>query len=201
MVSCYHDTTNASTCFWSYGDDDRAIDIDYDIWFVNGNPEKKHVNPFEHQFSFELHDVFELYLIFFIAYLFLLPVQFYALSIQRHAIPLLLTLAMCLEYLGVFLNFVHVTKFAVDGEGVALLKVAGNFIDMGAQCIFMLLLLLIVKGWTITRMELPWQTKLVLSTVWVAYTAANIALFLWNQVCIDLVYSHVVTVSCFCLHF
>jgi len=53
---------------------------------------------------------------------------------------------------------------------------------MAAQCLFMLLLLLIVKGWTITRMTLPTLTKLILFTVWTAYTAASVALFIWNQV-------------------
>ena len=47
---------------------------------------------------------------------------------------------------------------------------------------FMLLLLLIVKGWTITRARLSLLSKLVLLTVWLAYTAANVALFIWNQV-------------------
>lgn len=184
MVSCYHDDSNSSNCFWSY-DSDQQLTIDYDIWLVNGHPDHKDANPFEHQFSFELHDVFELYLVFFLAYTFVLPIQLYALSQQRHVIPLLLTSCICLEYVGVIFNFVHVTKFAFDGEGVEALKVAGNFIDMVSQCLFMLLLLLIVKGWNITRPTLPCQAWLVLLSVWCAYSAASIALFVWNQVEVD----------------
>lgn len=182
MVSCYHgSSSNGSDCFWSY-DSDQQLTIDYDIWLVNGHPDHKDANPFEHQFSFELHDVFELYLVFFLAYTFVLPVQLYALSQQRHVIPLLLTSCIGLEYVGVIFNFIHVTKFAFDGEGVEALKVTGNFIDMVSQCLFMLLLLLIVKGWNITRPMLPCQAWLVLLSVWCAYSAASIALFIWNQV-------------------
>ena len=50
------------------------------------------------------------------------------------------------------------------------------------QCLFMLLLLLIAKGWTITSHRLDAFSKLLLFTVWSAYSAASVALFLWNQV-------------------
>ena len=46
----------------------------------------------------------------------------------------------------------------------------------------MLLLLLIAKGWTITSHSLDDFSKLFLFTVWSAYSAASVALFLWNQV-------------------
>lgn len=180
-MSCYHDTSNKSDCHW-LNDEEQDITLDYDIWLVNGHPFMKHINPFEHQFSFENHDIFEMYLAFFIVYTFLVPIQLYALSKQKHMLPLILTTCMCMEYVGVIFNFIHVFKFAFDGYGVDLLKVTGNFIDMIAQCLFMLLLLLIVKGWTITRMNLGWKGRTILFTVWGTYTVANLALFIWNQV-------------------
>ena len=174
MVACYQDTSNQSACQWR-ADGDNDIEVEYDIWFVNGHPHKKHINPFEHQFSFENHDIFEMYLAFFIVYTFLVPIQLYALTKQKHMLPLILTTCMFMEYVGVIFNFIHVFKFAFDGYGVDLLKVTGNFIDMIAQCLFMLLLLLIVKGWTITRMTLSWRARAVLFTVWGTYTVANLA--------------------------
>ena len=97
-------------------------------------------------------------------------------------LPVILTSCMGMEYVGILFNFVHVFKFAFDGEGVELLKVVGNFIDNVAQCLFMLLLLLIVKGWTITRMDLTWKSRVILFTIWTAYTMAILALFIWNLV-------------------
>ena len=182
MVACLHNSSgsNESTCFWMHDTDE--IKLDYDVWLVNGDPFTKHVNPFEHQFSFEMHDVFEIYLAFFIVYCFVVPIQLYALTKQKHMLPLILTTCMCMEYIGIIFNFVHIFKFAFDGEGIDLLKVVGNFIDNVAQCLFMLLLLLIVKGWTITRMDLPWRSRVILFTVWATYTVANMALFIWNLV-------------------
>ncbi|KAK3094097.1 hypothetical protein FSP39_024103 [Pinctada imbricata] len=59
MVSCYRNTTK-NNCSW-VNNESENIEIEYDIWLVNGNPDSKHLNPFEHQFSFEDHDIFECY--------------------------------------------------------------------------------------------------------------------------------------------
>lgn len=183
LTSCfrYGNTSGPESCTWSHNPDESII-LDYDIWLVNGHPQMKHINPFEHQFSFDHHDILEMYLIFFAAYLFLVPIQIYALTRQKHMLPFLLTLCMAMEYVGVIFNLIHVFKFAFDGEGVDLLKVVGNFIDNVAQCIFMLLLLLIVKGWTITRMEIGTRSRIILFTLWGTYTIGNMALFIWNLV-------------------
>ncbi|VDN45582.1 unnamed protein product [Dibothriocephalus latus] len=45
--------------------------INYDIWLVNGVPSLQDYYRFEHQFSFEDHDIFEMYLVFCLLYFFL----------------------------------------------------------------------------------------------------------------------------------
>ena len=180
MVGCSHNSSDPESCFWLK--DFSAGAIKYNIWLVNGHPNLKHMNPFEHQFSFEMHDIFEMYAAFFFIYCLLVPVQLYALSKQRHLLPMLLTVCMCLEFVGVLFNLLHVLVFAFDGKGVELLGVVGNFVDNVAQCLFMLLLLLVVKGWTVTRMLLETRTKVVLFTLWGNYTVASMALFVWNLV-------------------
>ena len=187
ISSCYHNSSDRGQCSWEF-DPNKDTVIDYDIWLVNGHPFQKHFNPFEHQFSFELHDIFEVYLAFFLFYAFLVPIQLYALSRQKHPLPLILTSCICLEFVGLVFNLIHVLKFAFDGLGFELLKVVGNFVDNVAQCFFMLLLLLIVKGWTITRMGLPFRSKVVLFTVWGTYAVANMALFIWNLVSLCFLY-------------
>ena len=180
MVGCSRNSSDPESCFWRKESSTGAIK--YNIWLVNGHPNLKHMNPFEHQFSFEMHDIFEMYAAFFFIYCLLVPVQLYALSKQRHLLPMLLTVCMCLEFVGVLFNLLHVLVFAFDGKGVELLGVVGNFVDNVAQCLFMLLLLLVVKGWTITRMLLETRTKVVLFTLWGNYTVASMALFVWNLV-------------------
>ncbi|KFM77746.1 hypothetical protein X975_04532, partial [Stegodyphus mimosarum] len=55
-------------------------------------------------------------------------------------------------------------KFAVDGEGFEILDIVGDVMHLLAQSLFMLLLLLLAKGWAITRTELTW--KPVIFCVW-----------------------------------
>ena len=181
FVSCYQNSTTESECQWVHNQD-QSVEIDYDIWLVNGNPFTKHVNPFEHQFSFEHHDVFEIFLTFFILYTFLVPIQIYAFTRKKHMLPLILTISICLEYVGVFFNFIHVFKFAFDGIGVVGLKITGNLIDQSSQSLFMLLLLLIVKGWSLSKRDLMTRSKYMLMAVWVSYSVANLGLFIWNLV-------------------
>ena len=181
LASCSHMLQNGSTdCTWHSSGDDVTLDVN--MWLVNGNPNEKHLNPFEHQFSFETFDVVEIYLAFFCAYLFLLPVQVFALRKRNHPLLLLLATCMSMEFLGVLLNLIHFLKFAFDGVGVDLFRVVGNFVDNCAQCLFMLLLLLTMKDWCISRTSLKKLEGAVLLTVWTVYTAANMLLFIWNLV-------------------
>jgi glycosyltransferase involved in cell wall biosynthesis len=75
LCSC---NRNLNTCTWndvanhsrSNGKVSRpSYAIAYDIWIVNGNPELKGLNQFEHHYTYELHDIFELYLISFLGLL------------------------------------------------------------------------------------------------------------------------------------
>lgn len=44
----------------------------------------------------------------------------------------------------------------------------------------MLLLLLLAKGWAVTRMELTW--KPLVFTIWLCYGVVHILLYVWNMV-------------------
>ncbi len=158
------------------------MDINYDIWLVNGKPEVKHANPFEHQFSFELHNIFELYFVFFILYLFVVPIQIYAMQKMPGLLSALLTISMSMTFVGMFCNLMHVLTFAFNGEGFARLGIYGDFMDVLAQCVFMMTLLLIVKGYTITRDRMSVRARIILLSMWTIYAAGSIALFFWNMV-------------------
>lgn len=73
LNSCNRDTQSKGPgkCEWNdVGDATRnnslvtnpVYTIAYDIWVVNGNPDYKTQNHFEHQYTYELHDIFEIYL-------------------------------------------------------------------------------------------------------------------------------------------
>ena len=176
MVACYRNITN--NCSWVRSSQD--LEIDYDIWLVNGDPSSKHQNPFEHQFSFEDHDLVESYAVFFLLYIIIIPVWFYAYIKQKHAITKILTASICLEFIGISLNLLHWIIFSVNGVGFYVISVIGNALDMISECLFMLTLLLIAKGWTITKMEIT--GKLIVFSIWGLYTILNCVLFFWNLV-------------------
>lgn len=187
LVSCRHVQNSSHSndlkpndCYWQVSTDN--IEINYDIWLVNGNPEAKHANPFEHQFSFELHNIFELYFVFFVLYLFVVPIQIYSMRKMFGLLSMLLTISMSMTFVGMFCNLMHVLTFAFNGEGFARLGVFGDFIEMLAQCVFMMTLLLIVKGYTITRDRMSVRARVILFSAWSMYTAGSIALFFWNMV-------------------
>ena len=186
MVSCHRNTTD-NNCSW-VNNENENIDIEYDIWLVNGNPNSKHLNPFEHQFSFEDHDVFECYLVFLGLYILIAPFWIYAVSKQLHTITKLLIGTIGLEFTGVLFNFIHVSVFASNGEGVHVLAIFGNAIDTIAQCLFMLILLMIARGWTITHLQL--RGRIVVFSIWGIYAALNIVLFIWTlvSICTKLLY-------------
>ena len=94
---------------------------------------QKHNNPLQHQFSYDIQGILELFIVYVIAYSLLLPVQVYALSVQRHSLPMLLTSCLAAEYCGIFLSLVHYAKYSVDGAGVNVLRLTGSFIDTAAQ--------------------------------------------------------------------
>ena len=179
VVSCYRDTTHGRKCRWAHNRDQHVY-LDYDLWLVNGDPSAKHLNPFEHQFSFELHDVFEIHMIVLSVCSLLFAVWMYAFMKQRHQITNILTLSIASEILGIMCNVIHVTVFAFNGWGVTWLGVAGDFILLISQCIFMLFLLLVAKGWQITSNEL--SRKRTFFSVWGIYTLLNLVLFVWNLV-------------------
>lgn len=75
-------------------------------------------------------DTVEFYLLFFIIYALLVPVQVYAASHQKHPVTRLFTSSLFLEFFGVLLNLLNSLKFAVDGEGLPYLAVIGDVLDI-----------------------------------------------------------------------
>lgn len=183
LVAC-HRSGDKPHCKW-VEETTSEVAIDYDIWLVNGNPFNRHQNPFEYQFSFDRMDTVELYLIFFVLYLILVPVQAYAVLRQKHLITRLFTLSLLLEPIGILLNVIHVLTFAFDGVGVDTLSILGDIMDILSQTLFMLLLLLLAKGWAITSQEMTY--KPVLFGVWSTYLCVNILLYVWNKTEIDVI--------------
>lgn len=193
MVACYLDET---TCTWHHYRgvkrwnnttimDYRPQTIDYDFWLVNGSPNLSLYNSLLYQFSFDRQNTLELYLVFWLCYIILLPVQVYAVRSQKHPVTRLFTSSLLLEFVALCFNVVHTVKFAAEGVGFPGLAVAGDVLDIMSRTLFMLLLLLLAKGWAVTRLELTW--KPLVFSVWLCYGIVHILLYIWNTTEVDII--------------
>ncbi|VEL30756.1 unnamed protein product [Protopolystoma xenopodis] len=114
--------------------------ISYDIWLVNGLPDLKTYNKFEHQFSFEDHDTLELFLVIGLLYLIL------ALIVQTRFVRLNTPLSVILSFhlwlstFGALLVAIHLGIFSADGLGVEWLSSLGTVVTRWAEALFLLLL-------------------------------------------------------------
>nr|XP_037274267.1 LOW QUALITY PROTEIN: integral membrane protein GPR180-like [Rhipicephalus microplus] len=183
MVSCYREG-KGKDCKWK-DSVDEDIEIAYDIWLVNGNPAAPSHNVFEYQFSFEQQGSLERVLLFFLLYLVLAGLQVYAVIRQKHLVTRLFTAALTLQLLSFLWTIAHLAIFAMDGDGVPSLGIVGDVSYMLSQSLFMLLLLLLAKGWAITRTELTW--KPVLFCIWFVYSCIQILLYVWNMTEVDVI--------------
>jgi len=181
MVACQR----VSPCHWEISRQKEATQVRYSVWLVNGSPDSKHLNPFEHQFSFDEQDVIEIYLSFLLAYIVLLPIQTWAHGRQTgyHLLPRVLTIAIGFELGGIFLNLVHYLKFASDGVPVDPVRITGNLLDSFGQSCLMLVLILVARGQRISaRPPSDWNASTLVFVAWAFASVLYAILFAWNLV-------------------
>lgn len=98
--------------------------------FVNGNPNHSSTSPLTFQFSFDQQNILEMNLIFFVVYLVLVPLQLYAVRIQKHPVTKLFTLSLVLEMVSLALILWHLVRFAASGVGNDTIKTMGDILDI-----------------------------------------------------------------------
>lgn len=132
-MACYRD----ATCTWHHFDPKKFAntskqyyDIDYDIQLVNGNPEQSSASRFSYHFSFEQQNILEMNLIFFAVYLFLVPMQAYAVRIQKHPVTKLFTLSLILEFISLCFILSYSIRFAISGVGNETFRTTGDIFDI-----------------------------------------------------------------------
>lgn len=143
LVACYRNTT---TCKWHHFDANRfrsaatvnlsttaespAFEINYDIYLVNGNPNQSSSNSLTYHFSFDQQNILEMNLIFFFMYLMLVPMQIYAVRIQKHPVTKLFTTSLILEFVSLVFILSYYARFAASGVGNGAIKTTGDILDV-----------------------------------------------------------------------
>ncbi|KAK8400591.1 hypothetical protein O3P69_003335 [Scylla paramamosain] len=175
---------NSSTCKWQRSNHNASLH--YQLTLVNGDPSAADHNPFEYQFSFDKQDTVEIYLVCVVFYgCILVPLQVYAACRQIHPITRLFTAVLVVQLAGLLFDTLHLLVFSFDGEGIEGINIAGDLFNILAQSLFMMLLLLLAKGWAITRMMLT--RRLLLFALWGLYSILILTLYFWNMTEVDVV--------------
>lgn len=185
LVSCYR---NRETCEWEhYNGLPRTLN--YHMELVNGNPlkEPNYYSPFVFHFSYDKQNILEQTLIFFMVYILLVPIQIYGSRKQSHPVTKLFTMSIILEFVSICFILIHLLRFSSNGEGIEELRVSGEIFDILSRTSFMLILLLLAKGWAVTRLEISSGSWIVLIIIWISYLTLNLVLYVWNMTEIDVI--------------
>jgi len=178
-----------ASCNWTSGSIDDggnksgSINIDYDLWLVNGDPQMKHYNPFEHQFSFDQMDTLEIFLMALTVNLILIGLQWRAFNTYRSRRGKLLIFVLCVQCTQIACNLVHVGVFSVDGRGVRTFRLIGELLELMADFMLVFLLVCIAKGWTINKIYVADRNKLVLMSV--VYCICSVIFYVWSNNAVD----------------
>lgn len=160
-----------------------SIDVEYEVVMTQESN-----SSWVKQFSYDEQGLEALYLFYFITFLLFTVVHGYTIWVfmqtsSYHTIVRLLTFSIALEGVSVFCLFVHYAVYAHDGVGAPGLKGIGDLMDIAAQIVFMLLVILIAKGWCITKTTID-EPKLVLIGLGVVIIT-YLAMFIWVNVGLD----------------
>ncbi|XP_011198444.2 integral membrane protein GPR180 [Bactrocera dorsalis] len=185
LTSCYH---NRTACKWQAYDHLKSHnELNYDIYVVNTHPNNSAAHPLTFQFSFDQQNLLEMYMIFLLVYMVLLPVQIYAVRLQKHPVTRLFTLSLASEFVSLAFITAHLIKFAINGVGMPNMQTAGDILDIFSRTTFMLILLLLAKGWAVTRQQINRTGWIILMSIWVPYCAFQMFLYVWDKTEVDII--------------
>ena len=178
------DTTSLD-CVWMINTSGGSID--YDVWFVSGDPFATKHDKFTYQFSFHEHGILITLIIIIILYVILLPfhVVGYTCLFGKCQMPnfvRMFTVAVIVELIGLIFILIHYSIYADDGKGIQVLYDLGFFFEIFADCVLLLIILLIAKGYRVTISVI--RRKRILIAMWLSYFAAVVAFAMWALVSI-----------------
>jgi len=96
-----------------------------------------------------------------------------------HPLVRLFLIVLILEYFQVFFNLIHLGSFASNGKGIPALDRCADVLEIMARVLFLLLLLLIGKGWTISSQGALTGKKAIVGAV-VAFIVSEICIIIWK---------------------
>jgi len=102
-----------------------------------------------------------------------------------HSTYKLLLAAVFLHSLGATLLMFHYLTYGVNGVGLVRTKLIGRVLEAASEILFVLLLILLAKGYTVTRARLRQASAIKVTVFMCCYVVAYVALFICEQVYFD----------------
>ncbi|KRY45930.1 tRNA-dihydrouridine(20a/20b) synthase [NAD(P)+]-like, partial [Trichinella britovi] len=140
-----------------------TIDLQYELWLVNGHPSHRNRNPLEHQFSVEQQDTLELYLFACCIFIGLFGAHLYSISLGRfrsHRSSVAMLLLVGLQVLYYSVRCGHCIAIVVGGVSIVPLLHVGDLLFSLADVLFALLLVHFATSWPKSFQHFPAKRKL-----------------------------------------
>ena len=186
LASCWR-SKSTEICEWYRKSPLAEIKLHYDIWLVNGHPGND-TKFFSHQLSLDQQGLPQIFIFFTSLYSLLTLGHLLIQKIPRHPVILLLTVCLLLQFVAISFGCAHHVLYASDGVGEPILRACGRCLDEVVQCLFVLLLLLLARGWRITRVDV--RQKRLLFGVWSGYSSVYLTLVLLSVVSVIIFLLH-----------
>lgn len=163
----------------------KGLTFTYDVQFTNGP------GVFRHHFSADEFGIFECSIAFFLTYflMIILSIVFAKLLFNKsllHATFKLFLASIIFQFLNYLFYMSEYAQFSSSGIWTPGMLTTARLFEAIAQTIFLFLLILLAKGYTVTRGKLRLVTKIKLTVFFSVYILTYIAVFIYSEVSFDL---------------
>ncbi|XP_059482312.1 transmembrane protein 145 [Neocloeon triangulifer] len=164
----------------------KGLRLQYKFQMTNGPPE----DYWRHHFSADEFYILPLLILFLFVYVILLfAVLIFAVELRSrqllHTTYRQFIVSVALQTVGIGMLGLAYARYAGDGIGNPLLKDAGRFFEAASENVFLLMLLLLAQGYTVTKGRLKLSSAIRLTIFMCLYSSGQIALFAWENQLFD----------------
>ncbi|KAL3112741.1 hypothetical protein niasHT_019715 [Heterodera trifolii] len=164
-------------------DSERGLFLDYSLLMTNAPPG----NQWKRHFSFDQFYSLPIALVFLLINAVISAIAFVFVGILRsrkmcHVSYRLFLHSLCCELVSALFLWAHFDKFSNDGIGFPMLRMLSTIVRQFSIVFFVLLLLLIAKGYTITRARLSTFSSVKLTLFVSVYLALRLLMLIWEIV-------------------
>jgi len=162
--------------------DGGGISIKYDGLLLQPNKN------WNEQFSFEEIGLLEGYLFFLVVFVIFTAAHLHSMITMYRIAPVhpilwLLSSAVLLELVSIVFIFIHYMTYSGNGIGVPALKTLGEIFDICSQVVLIMLLIVLSKGWTITRAKIVGRNQIIV--IFAIFVVVYFVIFIWGLVGVD----------------